>query len=122
MTFIDAKQLADILGLTVRHVQRLAATGSLPHHRFGDLLRFDLQAVLAATGCAVTADDAAITRYTSAMRDKMAKGRVEGRTGWESTPVDELHDLLARAASEQDYASVGNYAMMLFERAGSADQ
>lgn len=122
MTFLDAKQLAGILGLSVRHVQRQAAQGSLPHHRFGDLLRFDLQAVLAATGCAVTSDDVAITRYTSAMRDKMAKGRVEGRTGWESTPVDELHDLLARAAAERDYASVGNYAMMLFERAGSASQ
>lgn len=121
MTFIDTKQLADIMGLTVRHVQRLAAQGSIPHHRFGDLLRFDLQAVLVSTGCAVTSDDAAITRYTSAMRDKMAKGRAEGRKGWESAPMDELHDLLARAAAEQDYASVGNYAMMLHERAGSAE-
>lgn len=120
MQFIDAKQLAEILGLTVRHVQRLAAQGSLPHHRIGDLLRFDLKAVLVSTGCAVTSDDAAITRFTSAMRDKMAKGRVDGRSGWESCPTDELHDLLARAASERDYASVGNYAMMLFEQQGAA--
>lgn len=118
MTYINAKQLASILGLSVRHVQRQAAQGSLPHYRFGDLLRFDLQAVLQASGCAVTSDDAAITRFTSAMRDRMAKGRVEGRQGWESIPVDELHDRLARAATERDYASVGNYAMMLFERAG----
>ena len=119
MQFIDAKQLAAALGLTVRHVQRLAAQGSIPHHRFGDLLRFDLRAVLVSTGCAVTSDDAAITRFTSAMRDKMAKGRVDGRHGWESAPVDELHDLLARAAAGRDYASVGNYAMMLFERGGA---
>lgn len=120
MTFINAKQLAEIMGLTVRHVQRQAAQGSIPHHRIGDLLRFDLQAVLASTGCAVTSDDAAITRFTAAMRDKMAKGRVDGKHGWESAPVDELHDLLARAATERDYASVGNYAMMLHERVGVA--
>jgi len=116
VTFINAKQLAEIMGLTVRHVQRLAAQGSIPHHRLGDLLRFDLQAVLVSTGCAVTADDAAITRFTAAMRDKMAKGRVDGKHGWESAPVDELHDLLARSAAARDYASVGNYAMMLHER------
>ncbi len=116
MTFITAKQLAEIMGLTVRHVQRLAAQGSIPHHRLGDLLRFDLQAVLASTGCAVTNDDAAITRFTTAMRDKMAKGRVDGKQGWESAPVDELCDLLASAARDRDYASVGNYAMMLHER------
>lgn len=116
MTFVDAKQLAELLGLSVRHVQRLAAQGSIPHHRFGDLMRFDVAAVLAATGCSMTADDAAITRFTSAMRDKMAKGRAEGKHGWGGCPVDELHDLLARAATQQDYASVGNYAMMLHER------
>lgn len=116
MTFVNAKELAELLGLSVRHVQRLAAQGSIPHHRFGDLMRFDVIAVLAATGCSMTTDDAAITRFTAAMRDKMAKGRAEGKQGWEGCPVDELHDLLARAAARRDYASVGNYAMMLHER------
>lgn len=116
MTFIDAKQLAEILGLSVRQVQRLAATGSIPHHRFGGLIRFETSAVLAATGCAASSDDNAITRFTAAMRDKMAQGRARGRSGWETCPVDELHDLLAHAAADQDYASVGNYAMMLHER------
>lgn len=116
MTIVGAKELSELLGVSTRLVQKLAAQGSIPHHRVGDLMRFDVAAVLAATGCAVTTDDAAITRFTSAMRDKMAKGRAEGKQGWEGCPVDELHDLLARAATQQDYASVGNYAMMLHER------
>ncbi|KIU46994.1 hypothetical protein QV12_20480 [Pseudomonas putida] len=47
---IDAKELAERLGLTVRHVQRLASSGQLPHYRFGDLMRFSLADVLNATG------------------------------------------------------------------------
>jgi excisionase family DNA binding protein len=48
---IDARRLADELGMPVRTVYGLAARGELPHHRIGRAVRFDLSEVLRSTRC-----------------------------------------------------------------------
>jgi len=44
---ITAKQLSEAMGITLKQVYHLTPT--LPHHRLGKYVRYDLEAVLKAT-------------------------------------------------------------------------
>jgi len=47
---IKAEQLAELLGLSPDQVRRLTRDGIIPHHRIGGAIRYDFEAVKAATG------------------------------------------------------------------------
>ena len=64
-------------------------------------------------------DDIAIDWFADAMKEKMAKQRTKGYSGWENTasfPADRLQQLLAEHVNKGDPVDVGNYAMMLWNR------
>ena len=42
---VDIEQLADHLGVSVRHVRRLVSERRIPFHKWGRLLRFDIDQV-----------------------------------------------------------------------------
>jgi excisionase family DNA binding protein len=42
---VDIEQLADHLGVSVRHVRRLVSERRIPFHKWGRLLRFDIDEV-----------------------------------------------------------------------------
>lgn len=46
---LTAEQLAPLLGVGIEQVRKLTREGSLPHHRIGGAIRYDLEAVKAAT-------------------------------------------------------------------------
>jgi len=54
---VDAKALADIVGLPVCSVRRLAREKRIPSYRIGRLLRFDICEVRAALKVAKTGDN-----------------------------------------------------------------
>ncbi|WP_395825873.1 hypothetical protein [Collimonas sp.] len=69
-------------------------------------------------------DDHAVDLFAAAMKEKLAKKRLQGFGGWHdiSTLRDEsLTDLLLRAVAKGDPVDVGNFAMMLFCRNDSHD-
>lgn len=45
---VDAREVAEALGVSPRMVLRLAERGRVPHYRIGRLLRFDREEALAA--------------------------------------------------------------------------
>jgi len=45
---LDARELAQVLGVSARMVLRLAEQGRIPHYRVGRLVRFDPEAVIQA--------------------------------------------------------------------------
>jgi excisionase family DNA binding protein len=42
---LDAEQVADLLGLRVDHIYKLARQGRIPHLRFGRVLRFRVESI-----------------------------------------------------------------------------
>lgn len=46
---LTAEQLAPLLGVGIEQVRKLTREGALPHHRIGGAIRYDLEAVKAAT-------------------------------------------------------------------------
>ncbi|MGE8449684.1 MAG: hypothetical protein ACN6OP_03465 [Pseudomonadales bacterium] len=67
-------------------------------------------------------DDAAVNRFAAAMKAKMAASRVKGRRGWddpERCPASFLAAALIGHIPKGDPVDVGNFAMMLFNRADS---
>jgi excisionase family DNA binding protein len=42
---VDIEQLADHLGVSVRHVRRLVSERRIPFHKWGRLVRFDIDEV-----------------------------------------------------------------------------
>lgn len=45
---VDARELAQVLGVSARMVLRLAEQGRIPHYRVGRLVRFDRETVVRA--------------------------------------------------------------------------
>lgn len=67
-------------------------------------------------------DDAAVDRFSAAMKAKMAASRAKGRTGWddaEQCPPEFLARSLIDHLYKGDPVDVGNFAMMLFNRQGA---
>lgn len=70
-------------------------------------------------------DDAAVDRFASAMKQKLAEKRVEGRGGWndpKQCSIAFLIELLHEHMSKGDPVDVGNFAMMLWNRGGSTNE
>lgn len=70
-------------------------------------------------------DDAAVDRFSVAMKAKLAKKRAQGRGGWDDERIcspDDLARMLVDHVRKGDPVDVGNLAMMLFNRpdAGAA--
>ncbi len=66
------------------------------------------------------ADDAAVDKFADAMKARMAQKRVEGRGGWDDSTqcsVEYLQSLLENTPLGKP-VDIGNFAMMLFNRAG----
>ncbi|MEF3068105.1 hypothetical protein [Pandoraea apista] len=64
-------------------------------------------------------DDAAVDRFSVAMKAKLAKKRAQGRGGWDDERVcspDDLARMLVDHVRKGDPVDVGNLAMMLFNR------
>jgi hypothetical protein len=59
-------------------------------------------------------DDAAVDRFAVAMKDKLAKAREKGRSGWETCPPDDLSRMLREHVEKGDPRDVANFAMMLW--------
>lgn len=67
-------------------------------------------------------DDIAVDRFASAMKAKLAKKRVEGRSGWDdktACPTERLQAMLVDHLAKGDPVDVGYFAMMLFNRGES---
>lgn len=64
-------------------------------------------------------DDAAVARFASVMKAKLAKKRAEGRSGWndrDQCPAERLSSMLRAHVAKGDPVDVGNFAMMLWNR------
>lgn len=118
-TILDAEQLAEVLGMNAKTLQRMGRDGLYPHHRFGNSTRYVLEEVLAHTRVAAHADDLAVEVFAQAMHAKMAAARAKGREGWddpEECSPEYLADELVRHVAKGDPVDVGNLAMMLHAR------
>ncbi|WP_197523696.1 hypothetical protein [Agrobacterium vitis] len=76
-----------------------------------------LQAAVAAAP--THADDIAVDRFAAAMKEKLAKKRLEGRSGWEDKDDCSqlfISQLLREHVEKGDPIDVGNFAMMLHQR------
>lgn len=82
-SLLTAEQLAPLLGVGIEQVRKLTREGSLPHHRIGGAIRYDLEAVKAATAsdkldAADFIDQMIDTAPVSMMRPDWLRGRVDG--------------------------------------------
>lgn len=111
---LTAEQLAQSIGLSVKHVHTLTRTGAIPYYLIGGAKRYRLEDILSATRINRHPDDEAVMRFTDAMRDKMRESREKGRAGWEQCNPDVLRKLLRVAVEKGDPVDVGDFAMMLF--------
>ena len=75
------------------------------------------QAMLAAAPAQPAAhpDDAAVDRFATAMKAKLAKSREKGRHGWQNASAAHLSSLLYRHVYKADPLDVANLAMMLHQ-------
>lgn len=122
-TIIDAEQLAEILQMNPKALQRLTRDGFIPCHRIGSNVRYSLEDVLAATKVGIHPDDKAVDNFAEAMHGKMAHARSLGASGWDDPaqcPVDRLGRLLVDAVAKGDPVDVGNFAMMLHARGAAS--
>ncbi len=68
-------------------------------------------------------DDAAIDRFATTMKAKMAASRAKGRGGWDDPvqcSVEKLAAMLCQHVEKGDPVDIANFAMMVHERQGSA--
>ena len=64
-------------------------------------------------------DDIAVDNFAKAMKEKLAKQRMRGYSGWDDTSRCSTHLLqceLLKHIHKGDPVDVGNFAMMLFNR------
>lgn len=60
-------------------------------------------------------DDIAVDLFADAMKAKLAKKRIEGRSGWQSMSAEDLSKLLHQHIAKGDPLDVANIAMMLHQ-------
>lgn len=120
---LSAEQLADVLSINIKTIQKLTRDGLLPHHRIGaGTIRYTLADVLAHTAVNQHPDDEAVDRFAAAMHAKMAQARAKGKEGWddpERCPTDRLYGLASMSLTSGEYVDLANYAMMLWARGQS---
>lgn len=64
-------------------------------------------------------DDSAVDQFADAMKAKLDKKRIEGRSGWHDRSIlsqKQLSNMLLNHVDKGDPVDVGNFAMMLFMR------
>ena len=59
-------------------------------------------------------DDAAVDSFAAAMKDKLAKAREKGRSGWETCQPEDLSRMLREHVDKGDPRDVANFSMMLW--------
>lgn len=59
-------------------------------------------------------DDEAVSKFASAMKDKLAQKRNEGRGGWETMTSEQLSSMLVGHVLKGDPVDVANFCMMLW--------
>ena len=69
---------------------------------------------LLASPLQIHSDDAALDRFTLAMRAKLAAARAKGRSGWESCPPEALNRMLHEHIEKGDPRDVANFCMFLW--------
>jgi len=120
---LSAEQLAEVLAINIKTIQKLTRDGLLPHHRIGaGTIRYTLADVLAHTAVNQHPDDEAVDRFAAAMHAKMAQARAKGKEGWddpERCSSEHLEHLLREAFTVNEWVDVANYAMMLWARGQS---
>lgn len=120
---LSAEQLAEVLAINIKTIQKLTRDGLLPHHRIGaGTIRYTLADVLAHTAVNQHPDDEAVDRFAAAMHAKMAQARAKGKEGWddpERCSVDRLVELFDTSVLAEEWVDVANYAMMLWARGQS---
>ena len=119
---LTAEQLAEKLSIHIDSVRKLTREGTMPHHRIGGAVRYNLADVLARTAVNQHPDDEAVDRFAAAMHAKMAQARAKGKEGWddpERCSIDRLIELLDLALLAAEWVDVANYAMMLWARGQS---
>jgi len=123
-TIIDAEQLAEILQMNPKALQRLTRDGFIPCHRIGSNVRYCLEDVLAATKVGIHPDDKAVDNFAEALHVKMAHARSLGASGWDdpATPTCLIAEKLVDAVAKGDPIDVGNYAMMAHARGVTPDE
>jgi hypothetical protein len=69
------------------------------------------------------ADQLGLARFSKAMRDKLAKKRSEGRSGWNYPPhngygttVKRLRRMMADHVAKGDPIDIANFCMMIWNR------
>ncbi|MUO84030.1 hypothetical protein BBK77_008135 [Agrobacterium vitis] len=73
----------------------------------------------ALTTAPAHADDTAVDHFSAAMKEKLAKKRLDGRSGWEDKDDCSqlfISQLLREHVEKGDPVDVGNLAMMLHQR------
>ncbi len=78
-----------------------------------------------ATSAVTHPDDIAVDRFAAAMRAKMAASRAKGRGGWDDPAqctIESLQTMLIEHLAKGDPVDIGNFAMMLFNRAAPVAQ
>lgn len=124
---LSAEQLAEVLAINIKTIQKLTRDGLLPHHRIGaGTIRYTLADVLAHTAVNQHPDDEAVDRFAAAMHAKMAQARAKGKEGWDDPERCSeghlralLQERLDSALSADSMVDVANYAMMLWARGQS---
>lgn len=117
MDLLTTEQLADHLQVSVEHIRRMTAAGQLPHLRLGPRqVRYELPVVLDALRVAREPDEDSVAAFAVKMRDRMLQAGEAGRTGWETTELDDLWLALLRALADGCPIDVANYCMMIEER------
>lgn len=119
---LTAEQLAEKLSIHIDSVRKLTREGTMPHHRIGGAVRYNLPDVLARTAVNQHPDDEAVDRFAAAMHAKMAQARAKGKEGWddpERCNMGRLQALLHDAYLLDEWVDVANYAMMLWARGQS---
>lgn len=112
----DAANAAVLLDALQKAARLLRAAGFCMN---GTATSQIMAAINAAAEAASHPDDAAVDRFATAMKVKMAESRAKGRGGWEDPsqcPAERLQAMLADHLAKGDPVDVGNFAMMLWNR------
>lgn len=59
-------------------------------------------------------DSQAVDRFAAAMKEKLARARAKGRSGWQNLPLEELSRMLREHVEKGDPLDVANFCMFLW--------
>jgi len=128
--FDDADRKPEmIIGGTRAQYRFKQISGSWNAHLFAKIAsnsqddKYPCAALAAAPVQAQHSDDAAVDRFATAMKEKLAVSRAKGRGGWDDPAqctVEKLAAMLCQHVGKGDPVDIANFAMMIHQRGGSA--